>query len=300
MNKPIISVVMSVFNGSDFIAEAINSVLGQTFSNFELLITDDCSTDNTVEIIKGFKDNRIKFFQNDVKIGKTINRNNMIRSSLGDIIAVLDADDVCLPKRLQEEYEFLNKHKDVFMVCSYAKAIGSKKGLLKTPYFRLLKSQLIFNNPVVHSTVMFWKNPNYFYDESFVRNEDYELWDRIVFSDKKIQVLKKTMCLYRYHNNQTTNKNNGLKAYGNIVRIRALKRLGIDLNEEEIIEWLTFVKLGQIKSKEHYYFVLKILGRIIKANQKNKLYDSFTLRKLIIKKRFLALIKLKRGISNEK
>ena len=300
MNKPIVSIVMSVFNGSNFIAEAINSVLNQTFSSFELLITDDCSTDNTVEIIKRFKDKRIRFFQNSTKIGKTINRNNMISSSLGDVIAILDADDVCLPNRLKEEYEFLNKHKDVFMVCSFAKAIGTKKGLLKTPCFRLLKPQLIFNNPIIHSTAMFWKSPEFLYDESFVRNEDYELWDRIVSSNKKVHVIKRVLCLYRYHDNQITNKNNGLKAYGNKVRINALQRLGIILTEDEKEDWLTFVKLNQVKSKEHYLFILNILDRIVKINGILRFYDSFELRKLIIKKRFLALIAFKRGALNER
>lgn len=109
--KECVSIIMPTYNCGKFIAESIESVLNQTYSNWELLITDDCSTDNTIEIIKEFvqKDFRVKLFQLDLNSGAGVARNNSIERAQGKYIAFLDSDDMWMPEKLEKQIAFMEK-----------------------------------------------------------------------------------------------------------------------------------------------------------------------------------------------
>ncbi len=106
-NKGLVSIIMPSYNSEKYIKDSIESVLSQTYPFWELLIVDDCSTDKTVEIIKSFKDERIKLFQNEVNSGAAISRNWALREAKGKWIAFLDSDDLWLPTKLEEQLDFM-------------------------------------------------------------------------------------------------------------------------------------------------------------------------------------------------
>ena len=116
--RPIVSIIMAAYNAEKYIVEAIESVLFQTYSNWELIITDDFSNDETSKIIDEYKkkDNRIKSIRLDKNSGQAIARNKAIEKSLGKYLAILDADDIALPNRLITQVEFLESNKDIDFV----------------------------------------------------------------------------------------------------------------------------------------------------------------------------------------
>ena len=117
-NLPILSVLMPVFNSELFVAEAIESILNQTFKDFEFLILDDASTDKSFEIIKDFgkRDSRIKVCQNEKNLGVVESRNKLINLSKGKYIAWLDSDDIAIKTRLEKQVNFLEEHPEIGMV----------------------------------------------------------------------------------------------------------------------------------------------------------------------------------------
>jgi glycosyltransferase involved in cell wall biosynthesis len=133
---PQVSVIMPVFNGERFIADSIMSILNQTFNDFELIIVDDCSTDNTVSIIKEIKDGRIRYVRNFANSGPAISRNVGNSMARGKYIAVIDADDIALPHRLASQFHYLESHPKIGLSGSFGEAIsadGSKIGLAQRP-----------------------------------------------------------------------------------------------------------------------------------------------------------------------
>lgn len=281
INTPVdISILMSVFNGEEFIRDAINSVIRQTFESWELLIVDDCSTDRTLDILKQFDDDRIIIIENDEQKGLTANICKMKQLVRGKYIARLDADDLCRQDRLEKQYNFLEQHPDVDLVCSYADIIGDGKGMIKPPVdHEELKARLLFYNPIVHSSIMMRKT-DLFYDESYKKSQDYDLWDRMVHSGCILGTVPEPLVCFRYHKGQVSNTGSESQAYyANKVRSRALGRLGIDLSAEEAEAYYNLLNKNDVKDIEQFRLVFDVFSRIenIYSNQ----YCGKSLRKAI-------------------
>lgn len=117
----LVSVIMPSYNTSDFISETIKSVLNQTYTNWELLIVDDCSTDNTDEIVRPFLlDNRIKYLKNEKNSGAAVSRNRALREAKGKWIAFLDSDDLWMPDKLEKQVSFMEENGYHFSYTNYA------------------------------------------------------------------------------------------------------------------------------------------------------------------------------------
>lgn len=122
MEKGLVSIIMPSWNTGRFIAETLESVLKQTYSHWELLIVDDCSTDDTDKVVKGFlEDPRIHYFKNKQNSGAALSRNKAIREAKGEWVAFLDSDDLWLPEKLEHMIKFMNKHHYVFAYHEYNK-----------------------------------------------------------------------------------------------------------------------------------------------------------------------------------
>lgn len=129
MVEGLVSIIMPSWNTGRFIAESIQSVLNQTYQNWELLIVDDCSTDNTDEIVAGFNDKRIRYFKNEKNSGAAITRNRAIREARGEWIAFLDSDDLWAPEKLTKQLGFMKEHGYVFSYHDYVKIDEESKPL---------------------------------------------------------------------------------------------------------------------------------------------------------------------------
>ena len=156
---PQITVLMSVYNCERYLSEAIESILNQSFSDFEFLIINDGSTDNSRNIILSYADPRIRFFENEKNIGLTHSLNKGLRLATGQYIARMDADDVSMPKRLEKELTFLNQHHSVGLVGTYFNMINENGKVLNTvkplSNERELKEKLLLENQFGHGSVMF-------------------------------------------------------------------------------------------------------------------------------------------------
>ena len=127
---PLVSVIMPVYNGEKYLAEAIDSILVQTFTDFELLIVDDGSQDNSAEIIRSYvkRDSRIRFFQQEQNEGSANARNRGIANAKGEFIAAMDCDDVSLPERLQKQVDFLESHPEIGALGTRGRGVRSRYG----------------------------------------------------------------------------------------------------------------------------------------------------------------------------
>lgn len=133
MTRNKVSVCMPVYNGSEYIGEAIKSVLNQTFEDFSLIICDNCSTDPTEEIVRQFKDKRIKFFKNDSNLGLVGNANSCLKMAEGEYVAIFHHDDIMLPENLERKVRVLEDqsnigfvHSNLYLIDSIGKIISNK------------------------------------------------------------------------------------------------------------------------------------------------------------------------------
>ncbi len=237
--KPKISVLMPVYNGERFIAESIHSVFNQTFTDFELLVIDDGSTDQSAAIVSSFKDKRIRLVRNEKNRGLVAVRNQAIELSRGEYLAWLDADDIALPDRLKQESSFLDAHHEVGLIGCAAAIIdeeGKRTGIVwknATPPEKM-SVMLLFHNCFTQSSVMLRRPAllNEKYREGFAPAEDYELWTRIA-ATKKCMNLPKVLTLYRKHRSVSgSNTEKGRVAIERITRSE-LQKLGINPTGEE-------------------------------------------------------------------
>ncbi len=180
-----ISIVMALHNSEEYVEDAICSVLNQTFSNFELIIVNDASTDNSLEIIKKIakKDHRVIIIDLLKNVGVSNARNVALDKARGEFIVIMDSDDVCKPYRLEIQIDFLEKNLD-YGVCGSWLQILNENGeqeVWRSPidHFDILAHQLFYNaiyNPTVMIRASILRESNIRYDTSYAVAEDYNLW----------------------------------------------------------------------------------------------------------------------------
>jgi glycosyltransferase involved in cell wall biosynthesis len=186
--KPTITVLMPVFNAENYLTESIQSVLNQTYADFELLIVNDASTDNSRKVIKSFDDSRIRLVDNPTNLGVTKTLNRGLSIARGEYIARQDADDRSYPNRLSQQLRFLKDNPEVVLLGSSARAIDAAgkpmKMTLRSPVgLPAIRWTLMFNTAFIHTSVMFnkriiWEEMGG-YNELFPRSQDFELWSRV-------------------------------------------------------------------------------------------------------------------------
>ena len=182
-----VSVIMSVFNSGTLLKEAVQSIQNQSFKDFEFLIVNDGSTDETRESLKCFSedDDRIQIFDNKKNKGLAASLNMAWKQASGDFIARMDADDISEPERLEKQYVFLKKKQDVCVLGTNASLINRKNETIGKSIRRESHESLVRHmpteNPFFHSSVMMRKEfllATGGYDEKFRRSQDYDLWSR--------------------------------------------------------------------------------------------------------------------------
>lgn len=213
----LISVIMPVYNAEKFVRSAIQSILNQTYENFELIVIDDGSTDKSLEIIRSFNDPRIFVTSRENK-GLIKSLNEAISYCKGDYIARMDADDISDCNRLMLQLNYFKRHKGVAVVGSYIECIDVFDRHIyfrKTPNSNyVLKGICLFGVPFAHPSVMInYKliNEHYYYDENYLHAEDYELWLRLS-KNYTFGMVPKFLLKYRVFESSVSGKNKALQA----------------------------------------------------------------------------------------
>lgn len=230
---------MPIYNGEKYLREAIDSILKQSFADFEFLIVNDGSIDRTVQTISSYKDPRIRLVENDKNLGLINTLNKGFELSRGEYIVRMDCDDISLPERLKEQVDFMESNEDVGVSGTWFFTIGdSQTKVARYPDDQnSIRCGLLFNSVLAHPTIIirkkdFYKNKLY-YDPFFPHAEDYELWVRAI-QFFKISNIRKVLLLYRIHPEQITSRLNEeqVETAGQ-VRLVQIDKLGINPTQEE-------------------------------------------------------------------
>ncbi len=214
MARPTVTVVMSVFNGQSFLPEAIESILGQTFSDFEFVIIDDGSTDSTAKILSDYArlDSRVHVFPQKNK-GRAESLNRGIQLASGHYIARMDADDVAMPNRLQYQVDFLEHHPDVGLLGGAFELITRSGQVFQTIRCLLddseIRLRMLVSNPMCHPAVVMRRKialASGGYRKALLDADDYDLWLRMA-EHSQVANLHQIVLRYRIHPAQVSIQN---------------------------------------------------------------------------------------------
>ncbi len=237
---PKVSVLMPVYNAERFLAQAIDSILAQDFTDWELILINDGSTDASENIIAQYEDDRIYYIKNSKNLGLIKTLNTGIELCAGKYIARMDADDISHPARFRRQTAFMDKHPDYLMCGTDAYVIDNENrrtGKIKNlATNNLLQINLLFSPPFIHPSVMIRRDvlAENKYDENYKHVEDFELWCRIAKLGK-VANLNRELLEYRWHDSNVSVLNSEVqdKLKDQIIKEQLLD-LGLSPNEEEL------------------------------------------------------------------
>jgi glycosyltransferase involved in cell wall biosynthesis len=202
----LVSIILPVYNVCpDFLQESVESVLSQTYTNFELLIVDDGSTDGCTDILTKYTDPRIRLIKNHHNFIDTLNCG--LEKARGKYIARMDADDVMLPHRLQTQYDFMECHPEIDICGSWMERFGQSSGLARVPTeHEMIISTFVLNNAVFHPSVVVRKNSlqNMKYSYDYPCAEDYKLWTELALKGLHFANIPEVLLKYRQSEGQVT------------------------------------------------------------------------------------------------
>lgn len=235
---PHVSVLMPVYNCETYICEAIESILNQSFSNFECIIIDDKSTDETVKLIQSYQDHRIQLIQKPKNTGLTDSLNLGLKIAKGKFIARMDGDDISLPQRFEKQVSFLELNHE-YVLCGSNYTIMGSNMLVKLPQnHENIKVALLQKCLVAHPTVMMRKELldkfELCYDATKEPAEDYDFWVRMI-GKGKFHNLQESLLQYRVHNEQVSQQRAIQQRFQSAeAKIQLLKQLELQLLDNEV------------------------------------------------------------------
>lgn len=295
---PKVTVIMPVYNSQRFLEEAIESILNQTYTNFELLIIDNASIDDSLKIARKFRDKRIRILENNENMGVAYTRNRGIREAKGEYIALMDSDDITTPFRIKKEVEFLDKHPEVIVVGGCMQMIDEQGDFLGTMISQLLnpkyiKAFMILNNTMVNGSAMFRKHViidnNILYLDNQYGVEDYRFWSELLHFGEFANINE----LFLYYRIVSTglstenmkNKENRDKAIDDIHELN-FQNFGFEFSDKEkSILLKIFRERGMVESKEDIELLYYSLKSLALQAEKRNMYNSEEI-KIMCRKRF--------------
>lgn len=290
-DKPQVSVLMPVFNGEKYLAQAINSILKQSFDNFEFLIIDGGSTDNSIGIIESFNDSRIKLIhqgKNEPGFASALNMG--LDMAKGKYIARMDCDDISHPRRLEKQVDFMELNPQIGISGTWIKIFGERKGLEIYPLTNQeIQAKLFFSCPLAHPSVIFrtslLRKNDLYYDLEFDKIcEDYEFWIRCS-NFFPLANIPEFLLFYRFLSTSLSHSNIGkkrrIRCKGKIYK-KNLAALNIEPTEEEYNLHLSLLlpslmnNIISISIKKIEKWILKLYRANLKANQyNNELFSQY-------------------------
>jgi glycosyltransferase involved in cell wall biosynthesis len=283
--NPLVSVIMPVYNGEKYLREAIDSILNQTFSDFEFLIFNDGSTDNSENIILSYDDSRIQYIKNESNIKLIATLNKGIELAKGKYIVRMDADDLSAPTRIEKQLTFMEENHEVGLCGSWFTAFGEIDENIckyKKQHDEILFKmfyQCHFCHPSLIIRKKVFENLEIPFDKKFIHAEDYELYFRL--STKwKFHNLQESLVMYRIHSSSVSRQNQMIQLEHSLqIRKMFFSLLGIDCSQEELKAYEALnhqdYKAVSITSKNVQFLLVSML----KGNHEKKVFDSSFLEK---------------------
>lgn len=206
---PLVSILMPVYKTAPYLREAMDSMLSQTFTDFELIVLDDCSPDNAEEILDSYTDPRIVRYKGEKNAGLSNVLNVGIGMARGKYIARMDSDDLSMPERLQIQVDYLEAHPDIDLVSVGMRLFGAKDEVwLREQDPEKVKIIALFHSPILHASSM-WRRDSFEkhglrFRQEMVPAEDYDLWTRALVKGLRLVNLRQVLYKYRIHPEQAT------------------------------------------------------------------------------------------------
>ena len=224
---PKASVLVPIYRTQEaYLRAAIESILNQTFLDFELVLLDDCPDDSREDVVRSYDDPRIVYLKNDRNLGITPSRNRLIDLAKGEYLAIFDHDDISLPTRLERQVAYLDAHPEVGVVSCWPGAIGSRRVVRNPEYDEDIRVSLMWDCAVTHSAAMIRKSvltgSGVRYESYFSPAEDYGLWCRLL-PLTKFHNIPEVLFKYRNHSGNTSSTQADRMLAGSY-RVRALNR----------------------------------------------------------------------------
>lgn len=277
---PKVTVLMPVHNAALFVGCAIESILSQSFRDFEFLIIDDGSTDGSQSTIRSYADSRIRFVQNEENLGVAETLNRGLEMAHGEYVARMDADDISMRRRLEHQVRFMDAHPDVGVSGSWARLVGKYQGaVLRRPCGALcVCAALCLDNPLCHPSAVIRRSILDFhrlrYNPTYGRTEDFDLWSRIA-EFVAIDNIPLVLLQFRVHQKSVT-----ASAYEEMetqtleILRRELRKLGIDPSDAELRFHRDIGHGNRLTSREALVQAEGWLHRLIKANNESGYHDA--------------------------
>jgi glycosyltransferase involved in cell wall biosynthesis len=285
-NNSKVTVLMPVYNSEKYLKEAMESILNQTYQDFEFLIIADPSTDNSIQIIKSYNDSRINLVQNEQKLGLVNSLNLGFEIAQGEYIARMDADDISLPQRLQKQLDFMENNPEIGVCGTLFEMFGTNNQRHDHPEnHELIKAFLLFGCYIGHPTVMLRKSIleryDLRYDNSFQHAEDYELWTRVIKYSKFVNI-QEVLLHYRSHENQLSSESaHILTQYIRNVQLNYVKNLGFQPTTQEIAIHNAAINGRHKKSLKFKIKAYLWYRKLLKANKNAGFFDQKMLHTVI-------------------
>ena len=277
MEKPLVSVLMPVYNGAPFLKEAVESICGQTYGNFELIIIDDGSKDGSSDVIRDIKDQRIRLINNETNIGLASTLNKGIELSQGKYIARMDQDDISHSGRIDRQVTYMETHPETVACSAWFKMFGaSEKQIAYPESHNEIYLRFLYSCPIAHPAVILRKetlvNNRLFYDPAYEYSEDSNLWIRMI-NFGEFHNLPEFLFSYRMHHSQMTKEylnkvNESFRRSRNIHFRNMIQKLGFDANNYADFDMLPDqVSLADIRKRE------RIFEELMQKNKTLKIFD---------------------------
>ena len=206
---PTVSILMPIYKTAPYLREAMDSILFQTFSDYELIILNDCSPDNADEILDTYSDSRIVRYKGEKNVGLSNILNVGIGMARGKYIARMDSDDVSLPDRLRIQVDYMEAHPDIDLVSVGMQLFGAKEDVwIRESNPEKVKINALFHSPILHASSV-WRRERFEenglrFRQEMVPSEDYDLWTRALVKGLKLVNLPQVLYKYRIHSAQAT------------------------------------------------------------------------------------------------
>lgn len=276
-----VSVILPVYNAAPYLKESIESILAQSFGDFELIIINDGSTDESEEVIREFSDPRIVLINNNENIRLISTLNKGLQNAKGKYIARMDADDIALISRFESQWKFMEANPEVD-VCGSSISYFNHSGVIRSWIVlsedKDIKTELLAGPAFAHPTVFMrtssMRKFNISYSNEYLHTEDYELWIRMSRLGFRFHNLKDVLLHYRLHDsNVSTSGSEIQKRNHRLLQINQLENfLKRNLNHHETE--LLLAPANTLKVKEFLMIAKSLYREVIYENYKNKYYNN--------------------------
>lgn len=301
--EPLVSVILPIYNCEKFLKATIDALLKQDYNNFEIIAVDDCSSDNSFNILSSYNNSKIHIYKNEKQMGISYTTNRALSYAKGKYIMQQDHDDISLPNRISLSMKFLEANPKVAGVSCSEKSINEK--VLSTNYidkrdiiidkdYNIVDCEQFFTGAFRNPTCMFrrdiLKNLDIWYDENIKISADMDFFERINAAGFKWATLKNITLLYRKHSNNATkiSKNIARDEFEKIV-VKSIKRIMPEITEAQLERHLKNALRRGLFSQDEFEKLLDWYKYLITYNKEKKFFDNESWYK-VLSKHYMSLV----------